>query len=445
LPLGLFVPKFEDAIPDGFPYNPYVRDVVYVSVAMTCRGEFSFVIASFALQEGLFTPELYSAIVFAVLLSSITSPFVLLSLIKHYNRKSEAFLQAILSEEDLDGKTPLYLAIQTRTPNQWGLQETIHSAVGRAGLIVIDHRSWHPRGLDAIVMTELYVEDPAMRVPLKKVTELSQAMNAADVSETGDEAELAQIIETIEARTAAVKKALEEVLGHKEETRIVVTWWQPSALKQEDSSHTGVPKYEDANTSFRERLKTEAQSEMTVHESFGIHMPQLVRRQRNERMTTPKMGSDMWDSDELAQQAAMADVYTPQPSANVVAGRYRYGRRRKIQSDMTGIMIMEAAPSTQEHLAGFVRRDNEAKTDFGMLHPGDNRASEKDMQAEARRKKQTSDMTGFFERKKNSFSSRRKSQSDLTGLGIKGKVIKEEEEVKEEEGKESDNENGSVP
>jgi len=434
LPLGVFVPRFQDTVPDGFPYNPYIRDFVYVSVAMTCRGEFSFVIASFALQEGLFTPELYSAIVFAVLISCVTSPFVLLSLIKYYNRKSEAFLKSILDEEDSDGKMPLYLAIQTRTPNQWGLQETIHSAVKRAGLIVIDHRSWHPRGLDAIVMTELYVEDPALRVPLKKFTELSHAMDDADVSETTtNEAELAQIIEIVESRTAVVKKALEEVLGHEDQTRIVVTWWQPSAVHQEDSATQEIPKYEDANDSLRDRLKTEAQSEMSAHEDFGIHMPQHGRR-RNERMVTPKMGHDMWDSDPAAQKAAMADVYTPQPSANVVAGRYRYGRRRKIQSDLTGIMIMEAAPSTQEHLAGFVRQDKESSTEFGMLHPGDNHASERDMRVEARRKKQSSDMTGFFDRRKSSFRHRRKSQSDLTGLGVHGDI--KEDEKEDEDGEE---------
>lgn len=69
-------------MPEGFPYNPYKRDVIIVGLAMSCRGEFSFIIAAFALGEELLDAELYSSIVFAVLLSAITSPFALLSAIK---------------------------------------------------------------------------------------------------------------------------------------------------------------------------------------------------------------------------------------------------------------------------------------------------------------------------------------------------------------------------
>lgn len=452
LPLGLFVPRFQDVVPDNFPYNPYVRDFMYVSVAMTCRGEFSFVIASFALQEGLFTQDLYSAVVFAVLLSAITSPFVLLSLIKYYNRKSEAFLELLQDQKAADGKMPLYLAIQARTPNQWGLQETIHSALKREGIIIIDHRSWHPRGLDAIVMTELYVEDPELRVPIQRMHQLSTSQ--LDVEGATDEAEMAEVMDTVDARCASVKKALEEIMGHADETRVVVTWWQPSSAK-EHGEEKGVPQYEDLDDSFRGKLKTEAQSELTTHEEFNINLPQH-RRRRRDRMVTPKLGQDMWSNDEVAQSAAMTESMIGPAAAQkptVVAGRYRYGRRRKVQSDITGFIVMDAAPLPEERLAGFVRRDEQpSPVEFGMLHPG--HSSEREVTAtRARRSKTKSDLTGLFDRK----SRRMKTNSDITGFGVGGGGVDlmngaipeddKEDDEREDEGKqdeENENKNDST-
>ena len=80
--LAFFVPHFEKAN-DHFPFDTKLRDSLFVGIAMTCRGEFSFIIAAFAVDEGLFDGDTYAAIVFAVLLSSITSPFILLRVIKY--------------------------------------------------------------------------------------------------------------------------------------------------------------------------------------------------------------------------------------------------------------------------------------------------------------------------------------------------------------------------
>jgi Kef-type K+ transport system membrane component KefB len=77
LPVGLFAPKYNEELPKNYPFNPYTRDVIITAVAMTCRGEFSFIIAAFGIGNGLLDPELYSAIVWAVLLSCITSPIIL--------------------------------------------------------------------------------------------------------------------------------------------------------------------------------------------------------------------------------------------------------------------------------------------------------------------------------------------------------------------------------
>ena len=75
---------------------------------MTCRGEFSFIIAAFGIGEGLLDTELYSAIVFGVLLSAITSPIALTLVLRHYNRLAAKYLEQEQSETSMrKGRVPL--------------------------------------------------------------------------------------------------------------------------------------------------------------------------------------------------------------------------------------------------------------------------------------------------------------------------------------------------
>ena len=83
VPIGLFAPKYDNITrPANYPFSPYIRDVIITSVAMTCRGEFNFIIAAFGTGNSLLDAELYSSIIWAVLLACITSPILL----RHYNR-----------------------------------------------------------------------------------------------------------------------------------------------------------------------------------------------------------------------------------------------------------------------------------------------------------------------------------------------------------------------
>ncbi|KAL3792022.1 hypothetical protein ACHAWO_003978 [Cyclotella atomus] len=89
MPFPHFGDPFGDSKSDK--YNPFLRDRLITGLSMTCRGEFSFIIAAFALGEGLFNAKIYAAIVFAVLLSCITSPFMLLNIIKYFNTKQAEY------------------------------------------------------------------------------------------------------------------------------------------------------------------------------------------------------------------------------------------------------------------------------------------------------------------------------------------------------------------
>lgn len=114
LPLALYVPQFED-VKKGASYNPFLRDRVITSLAMTCRGEFSFIIAAFALGEGLFTAQMYAAIVWAVLLSCVSSPFMLLNVIKYFDKKRLDYLAStnpIKLAKGEDGSAPFFLHIK---------------------------------------------------------------------------------------------------------------------------------------------------------------------------------------------------------------------------------------------------------------------------------------------------------------------------------------------
>ncbi|KAL7533761.1 hypothetical protein ACHAXR_009976 [Thalassiosira sp. AJA248-18] len=190
LPLALYVPQFED-VKKGASYNPFMRDRIITALAMTCRGEFSFIIAAFALGEGLFTAQMYAAIVWAVLLSCISSPFMLLNVIKYFNKKQMDYLAStnpIKLAKDGDGSTPLFLHIKAKAPAFGGMQEQFRKIVNELGLEVVERRTnRNGRGLNATVQTDLYVRDTTMTVKLQKIAAqrkikhaLASAMEASD-------------------------------------------------------------------------------------------------------------------------------------------------------------------------------------------------------------------------------------------------------------------------
>ncbi|EJK64456.1 hypothetical protein THAOC_14805 [Thalassiosira oceanica] len=175
MPLGLYVPQFEDKR-EGQTYNPLTRDRLITGLSMTCRGEMSFIIASFALGEGLFPAKIYAAITWAVLLSCITSPFMLLNLIKYYNKKQRAYLASTNPLKQMakggDSKSPLFLHVKVHSPAQWGLQEKFRDILHELDLEVVERRTNRDgRGLDATVSTDLYVRDKTMSIHLLKIKE----------------------------------------------------------------------------------------------------------------------------------------------------------------------------------------------------------------------------------------------------------------------------------
>ena len=186
LPLMFYVPRFEDSKGDG--YNPFLRDRLITGLSMTCRGEFSFIIAAFALGEGLFNAKIYAAIVWAVLLSCITSPFMLLNMIKYFNKKQAEYFASTnphLLNKGHEGTIPLYLHIKVKSAATMGLQEQFRKILNDLGLEIVERRTNRQgRGLDATVQTDLFVQDTSMTTKVQKIKAQRSIKKALAVAES---------------------------------------------------------------------------------------------------------------------------------------------------------------------------------------------------------------------------------------------------------------------
>ncbi|GAX28279.1 hypothetical protein FisN_27Hh070 [Fistulifera solaris] len=297
VPIGLMAPRHKSReIPKDFPYNPYYRDVIVTSLSMACRGEFNVIVAAYALSQGLFVPEIYSAVMFAIMFGCIIAPLVLTRVLKYYNKLSAGYLKGKHRIERIgnttDGYRPLFLAIQSRTPVHWNLHESFQETLENMGLVIIDHRSWHT--LDrteqsAVDVTEMFVQDTKMKVRIKHVfgkgtdserlesgtsvrSVQSSGANQTSVrsiysnavTQTSSSTELPSVEDLceekdIEARCLEIKRALSLIFKdyNPNEYAIQVSQWMAFVVDNTapNSERSG---YEEGmrNTSFRDRFYT---------------------------------------------------------------------------------------------------------------------------------------------------------------------------------------------
>ena len=216
---------------------------------MTYRGEFSFIIAAFSLKEGIFDIETYSSVVWAILLSCITSPLALLYTISHYNMKSKESLESVKTEsvKAATGKTPLYIVIQFRSALKWGLQDQLSACASGLGLIIIDQRSWHPRGEDAIVVSEIFVHDK--QVEVLAIDEFGKNSKTRDEEDGNFDQIVAQ-------RCAHIEEAMFNVIGQSS-ARVKVIRWMP---------HLFMAGYATNSSDDLKKLETEAHIELDKRE-----------------------------------------------------------------------------------------------------------------------------------------------------------------------------------
>ena len=64
----------------------------------------------------------------------------------------------------IKNKTAAFLCIQTQSDTSWGLLHNLMNCMNKLKLHVIDHRSWHPRGVHTTLVNEIYVKDDTPKV-----------------------------------------------------------------------------------------------------------------------------------------------------------------------------------------------------------------------------------------------------------------------------------------
>lgn len=84
---ALVVPNFHKIAGSSHSRTKHRQDQITIGLSMVCRGGFGFVIASFALNEGIISAELYASCVFAILIATLIPPFLLNHLLGIFNKK----------------------------------------------------------------------------------------------------------------------------------------------------------------------------------------------------------------------------------------------------------------------------------------------------------------------------------------------------------------------
>jgi Kef-type K+ transport system membrane component KefB len=152
LAVGFMVPNFSV---DKMFQGKHLRDCLITGFSMAAEGEFAFVIAVFAVGEGLIDKTLYAKVVLAVLLSTIIPPFLLRFTISYYNKKGEEAVEKLAEEEDgrrslhkpsdedlilgIKNMSTVFLCIQTQSEATWGLLNLIMSTMAKVN--IFDHFS----------------------------------------------------------------------------------------------------------------------------------------------------------------------------------------------------------------------------------------------------------------------------------------------------------------
>jgi hypothetical protein len=234
--VGFLVPRFG-------PKQKFLhlRDCLVVGFSMAAEGEFAFVIAVFGVSTNLISGDLYASVVLAVLISTILAPFLLRITISHFNKQLETTVYGTQDEKgSLDGlctgmvcstcfdstdleegireSKVLFWCIQTKSAPAWGLTMDLMHGLSDLHLDVIDHRSWHPRQSQHVLVNEAYVRDTAIA--------------AIELDDKEEE-------QMVSARKAEIVKVISDTIGQNHAV-IRALRWVPHISKDDDSDHLSV-------------------------------------------------------------------------------------------------------------------------------------------------------------------------------------------------------------
>lgn len=316
LAVGFMVPNFTQAA--SFT-NWHLRDCLITGFSMAAEGEFAFVIAVFSVENGLIDKDQYASVVLAVLLSTIIPPFLLRFTISYYTKKAEKELQDMANDEmekqhKLEDDTEMtkserefnladqirrqravFLCIQTQSESAWGLMPRIMTKLSQLKLDIIDHRSWHPRGIDTTLVNEIYVKD---------VLTLEKKGEAKD---------------RLKERIDEVRDGIVSAINQPETSKVKVQRWFPGVVQEIVESVHDRSKSKK-NISLEQRLVSEAAAQMDQRQSIQT----AATKERTVAEILAEMGDAPAAPDPKPADAAAA-VATP-------TDKPRRRRRQKMRS-----------------------------------------------------------------------------------------------------------------
>jgi hypothetical protein len=276
LAVGFMVPNFTQS--KHFT-GLHLRDCLITGFSMAAEGEFAFVIAVFAVDNELIDKDLYASVVLAVLMSTIIPPFLLKFTIGYYNRKAHETVRKLANEEmellhdleseqaepaDLEGiskeereaklageirnQRAVFLCIQTQSEASWGLLHLMMATVAKLGLDIIDHRSWHPRGINTTLVNEIYCKD--------KISVKGRGQAQA----------------VLEERMLEIKEALEKTIKQPETSKTQVSRWFPGVVEEIVERVNHKEKVPGKKVlSLEQRLLREASTELDKKQNMQLH------------------------------------------------------------------------------------------------------------------------------------------------------------------------------
>merc|ERR1712232_174882 len=272
-----------------------------------------------------------------------------------------------------------------------GLQDQLTKCAVEGGLIVLDQRSWHPRGFDAVVVSELYVSDTTMKV-----------------SHPTSEEEVSRITDRCTDIRSLMMNTIAQISAE-----VNVTQWFPIAIESrslndsDEEDQLSSKLIEEARTKLRNNeeidtlldkdpIQSQAKKVKTLSGSLlelqgnkkGNYedIPSLpavteeetvteqtsrkenyLRRRRQRMLSVPAFrGSGLWEGDKETNEIAMRSSYVPTVMYDTSIPAFGVASRKKQVSDLSQLIEHEMLPTVEEHLEGFVRRQmpkDEAKED----------------------------------------------------------------------------------
>jgi len=206
-------------IVQGFFSRPLNKKEFFtVGWSMSAWGEFAFILATASYAEGTIDKESFSAVLLAVLLSVIISPYALSFNLKYYEKKQQELMDAHLKKYEDTNLHPLYFAINTKARGQWGHQDKILHKIFNLQLEIIDFRSWHAPEYNhshhkPLTKESFYVQDMITALPPTKHLDSHEKQQLMD-------------------RVKTIRNELTSALGEK--AVINIKRWLPGVTKRDD-------------------------------------------------------------------------------------------------------------------------------------------------------------------------------------------------------------------